>query len=150
MKLGTGVVGWHVVVRLFAACLVAMAIAGCSPSEPPTADSQARYDEGIAKLDAKDLAAARSAFAEAVRLGGLRADLHGKATLQLAYCEACLGNFQAANLLLDSLEQESPDLGDVHAMRSFVLRASGDTAGADAAFTKAKQWSPDVTLPQKP
>jgi Tfp pilus assembly protein PilF len=150
MRVGLEVEGWNVGARLLAVCLMALALAGCSEPEPPHADSLARYDEALAKLEAKDVAAARSAFAEAVALGGLRADLHAKATLQLAYCEACLGNFEEAKVLLDSLEQESPDLGEVFAMRSFVLRASGDKAEADAAWAKAKQWSPDVTLPQKP
>ncbi len=150
MRFGANVRGWSVLANVIACCLVASAVTGCSTPEPPRADSLARYDEGNAKLEAKDLASARSAFAEAVALKGLRADLHAKATLRLAYCEACLGNIEAANQLLDILEQDSPDLGDVYAMRAFVLRASGDKAGADAAWAKARQWSPNVTLPQKP
>ncbi len=136
--------------EVLALCLAALAIAGCSQPTPPHADSLARYEEGNAKLEAKDLAAARSAFAEAVALGGLRADLYAKAELRLAYCEACLGNLEAAQLLLETLEQGAPDLGDVYAMRAFVLRKSGDTAGADAAWAKARQWNSDVALPRQP
>lgn len=135
---------------VLAVLLTALLVAGCRPPEPPRADSLARYEEGNTLLAAKDVAGAREAFAAAVELGGLRADLHTTATLQLAYCEACLGNTEAAGQLLDSLEEGAPDLGALYAMRAFVFRKAGDAAKADAAWAEAQRWNPSVRMPREP
>ena len=130
--------------------LAALPSAGCRPPEPPRADSVARYEEGNTQLAAKNVAAARDAFAEAVTRGGLRTDQHTTAKLRLAFCEACLGNTEAAGQLLDSLEEGAPDLGNVYAMRAFVFRKAGDAAKAEAAWAKAQQWNPAVRMPSEP
>ena len=135
---------------VLAGLLTAWLVAGCRPPEPPRADSLARYEEGNTRLAAKDVAGAREAFAAAVELGGLRADLHTTAKLRLAYCEACLGNTEAAGQLLDSLEEGAPDLGDVFAMRAFVCRKAGDAAKAEAAWAEAQRWNPAVRMPREP
>ena len=72
------------------------------------------------------------------------------AKLRLAYCEACLGNTEAAEQLLDSLEEGSPDLGEVYAMRAFVFRKVGDAAKAEAAWAEAQRWNPAVRMPREP
>lgn len=110
----------------------------------------ARYEEAEAKFAAKDLASARDGFAEAVALGGLRPDLHAEAALRLAYCEASLGNREASEKLLDSLEEGAPNPAEVCAMRALLLRKAGDTAGADAAWARARQWDPNVDMPREP
>jgi tetratricopeptide (TPR) repeat protein len=130
--------------------LAAVALAGCDKPEPPRAESLARYEEAEVKFAAKDLPAARDAFAEAVALGGLRPDLHAEAALRLAYCEASLGNREAADKLLDSLEEGAPNPAEACAMRALLLRKAGDTAGADAAWARARQWDPAVALPREP
>lgn len=135
---------------LLAVLLAAAVAAGCRPPEPPRADSVARYEEGNTQLAAKNVAGAREAFAAAVGLGGLRPDVHATAKLRLAYCEACLGDTEAAGQLLDSLEEGSPDLGEVYAMRAFVCRKAGDAAKADAAWAEAQRWNPAVRMPSEP
>jgi tetratricopeptide (TPR) repeat protein len=132
------------------AASLAVILAGCQKPEPPRAEALARYEEAEAKFAAKDLAAAREAFAAAVTLGGLRPDLHAEAELRLAYCEACLGNHEAAINRLDSLEEAAPNPAEVCAMRTLVLRKAGDTAGAEAAWVRARQWDPAVSLPREP
>jgi len=133
-----------------AVAAVAAVAVGCRPPEPPRADALARYEEAQARLAAKDLAAAGEGFAAAVALGGLRPDLQAEAILQQAYCQACLGDLEAAGRLLDSLEEGAPDLAAVHAMRVFVLRKAGDTAKAESAWTAARRLNPGVGMPRDP
>ena len=135
---------------VLAVLLAALLAAGCRPPEPPRADSVARYEEGNTQLSAKNVAGAREAFAAGVELGGLRPDVHATAKLRLAYCEACLGNTEAAEQLLDSLEEGSPDLGEVYAMRAFVCRKAGDATKAEAAWAEAQRWNPAVRMPREP
>jgi len=143
---GPGSTGGAGLAGALTVCLAAIAVAGCQRPEPPRAEALARYEEAEAKFAAKDLAAAREAFAAAVMLGGLRPDLHAEAELRLAYCEASLGNHEAAIKLLDSLEEGAPNPAEVCAMRTLVLRKAGDTAGA----VRARQWDPAVSLPREP
>lgn len=131
---------------LGAGCLIA-SIGGCSKPPPPRGDAVAALEQADSRLAAKDLEAARAGFAEAIELGALRADLHERATLRLAYCEACLGNPQAARALLDELAEGAADMASVHAMRAFVLTQSGDAQAARAEMAKARQFDRAAEMP---
>jgi hypothetical protein len=120
---------------------------GCGGPPPPRADAVAALEQADSRFAAKDLEAARAGYAEAITLGALRADLHERATLRLAYCEACLENTQAAKALLDELAEVAADMASVHAMRAFVLTQAGDAQAARAELAKARQFDPAARMP---
>ncbi len=130
-----------------------LAVTGCGSDTGQgkvTQDSLGKFEQGRKELAAKDVAAARDSFASAAEAGGLQVDLYCEARLQQAYCHACLGDHAAAHALLDELAGGAPDLGRVHAMRSFVFLRQGTPDKAEAELQKARALTPGIAVPAAP
>jgi len=85
-----------------------------------TSTSAAKLDEGRRLLAAGDFAAARDAFAAAAGGGGLQPDFYCEARLQEAHCAARLGDYDAAEALLDDLAAGAPDLDRIEKVRALI------------------------------
>lgn len=88
--------------------------------EVVTSTSVAALEEGRRLLAAEDFAAARDAFAAAAAGGGLQPDFYCEARLQQAHCSAHLGEYDAAESLLDELAAGAPDLDRIEKVRAFI------------------------------
>ena len=134
--------GWIAI--LIASC------AGCGKAQIPAREvrgAEDAYAEAQEALKQKDYATALDQFEAAIQGGGLNPDLLSEALLRKAECHVELGNYDEAAELLDSLEDQAPELDQVHLVRCKLYAKQGDSAKARAAFDAARAINPKVEPP---
>jgi tetratricopeptide (TPR) repeat protein len=126
-------------------CFSAMLLAGCGSSNSQLAEKRVNAYEAAAKGDEafqiRDYSTAAERLASAVDGGGLNPDAYAAAAVKLAVCYGATGKFTEANDLLDKLEKGAPNLDQVYAARSFVLRKQGKAAESRAVLAKARRYN---------
>jgi predicted Zn-dependent protease len=117
----------------------------------PFATVEAYLTSGQIQLHFNRLTQAEASFRKAVAMGADRAEPR----LRLAQALRRQGRRELALKELDRVDASSPLsspyfqtlLADAAVERGLILRESGDTAGANAAFLKAKEIDPSRELP---
>lgn len=124
-------------------------LGGCS--DGPSADviegrqaAEAALTAGNQAFEAGNFDAALAELSKAVESGFLNADLYSGGAVKLAVVQAAKGDFAAADALLDDLERGAPNMDEVLAARSFVLRKLGKRNEAKAAWVEARRINPAV------
>jgi len=129
-------------------CSVVIFVAGCGSSSSELAEKRVNAYEAAANGDkafeSRDYAVAAEHLAAAVNGGGLNPDAYADAAVKLAVCYAATGKISEANEMLDKLEKGAPNLHQVYAARSFVLKKQGKAAESRAELIKAKRRNPAV------
>jgi tetratricopeptide (TPR) repeat protein len=121
-------------------------LAGCGSSEviETRENAYAAVAAGDQAFQSRDYATAAERYAVAVNGGGLNPDAYASAAVKLAVSYGALKKFDEAHAMLDKLEQGAPNLDEIHAARSFVLKKQGKAAEARAAFAKARRINPRI------
>lgn len=126
-------------------------ITGCGNSSMPKAtirEKQQSLDDAIARYANRDYNGAKEAATKAVEGGGLNVDQIGEANLILI--ESCIrtNELDRAATLIAAAETNALELSQVFVLKSMLLRAKGDEAGAQAAFEKAQEYDRNATIPE--
>lgn len=134
---------------LAAVAWVACTSSGCGSASKEAAKSRetsaAAAAEGLKAFESHDYAAAASKLAAAIDGGGLNADSYSAAAVRLAVAQAQQGQLAEADALLTKLEQGAPNVDEILAARSFLLKKQGKLAESRTALAKARQINRSVT-----
>lgn len=132
--------------KVFVFVSLALPIAGCGyrTSEEVIASRQAAqqaYDKALQGIASKDFASAKPLLDQAIDSRKLYVDVLASAYVSRAICSAAAGDFKAAHADLDEMEKGAPNLDEIFAARSFVLRKQGKTKAAKAAWARARRMN---------
>jgi tetratricopeptide (TPR) repeat protein len=120
-------------------------VPGCGGTSTETINVRETAAAALAKGDAafasRDYAGALPHLEESVNSGGLNADAYSDAAVKLVVCYGATGKYDEALKLLEILEGGAPNLDQVYAARSFVLRKQGKVAEANAALAMARRYN---------
>jgi len=123
---------------------VSFATAGCGTSSEVVQTREAAYAaaaKGNAAFASRDYAGAAEHLSAAVKGGGLNPDAYANAAVKLAVCYGATSKYDQAIALLEELERGAPNLDQIYAARSYVLRKQGKAAESRAALAKARQFN---------
>jgi len=126
--------------------------AGCGRAQIPARQvksAESAYSEAVEAQQSKDYATALELFNTAIDEAGLNPDLLGDALLRSADCHVELGNFNEAATVLDSLQENAPEMDRFHLVRCKLYVKQGDPVKARAAFDAAREINPRVEPPVK-
>jgi hypothetical protein len=102
-------------------------------------EASAALERGFKAFEQANYSAAAPDLELGVKSGGLSPDAYCSAAVKLAVCYAADGKFDEANTLLDQLERGAPNMDEVYAARSYVLKKQGKAVESRAALAKARQ-----------
>jgi len=122
--------------------VVIVALVGCGGSKEIAdrrAQASALADEGLAAFQNRDYATAIAKLSDPVEHGGLNVDAYCDAAVKLAVAYAHEGKYAEADALLTKLEQGAPNLDQIFAARSFLLKKQGKAADSRVMLAKARQ-----------
>lgn len=135
--------------HLWILAMLALAI-GCGSTqmeESKIASSEQNVAAAVVAFTSGDAAKAEKSASLAIDGGGLPVDLFVQALMVRAAARGVLGSYDTALADLDQASQGAGEMDKVHALRSLILTAKGDTAAAAEELTKAKQYNKNVKLP---
>jgi len=140
----------HCVLRTTAALLMCLTcFCGCNGGTSAEltgtrVHAQKSYSDGAEAFANRNYVAAEDNLAAAYESGGLNLDMLCDAGVKLAVCRSASGRFDEAHQLLDSLEHGAPNMDEVYAARSYILRKQGKRTEALAAWNDARQLNRGV------
>lgn len=132
------------------ALLMLVSCGGCSKSQMPASQvmsAESDYSEALEAFQAKDFATALERFNSAIEGVGLNPDLLGVALLRSADCHVELGNLEEAAAVLESLEENAPEMDQFHLVRCKLYSKQGDSTKARAEFDAARAINPRLEPP---
>lgn len=132
----------HLLVWL--ACLAAVGCGGANVDESSRQTGAEAFAAATEEFDQRSYAPAAEHFGVAIQKGGLNSDQFAEALVKRAVCWAAEGKAPEALEELDKLEANAPNLDQVFAARSFVLKKQGKPGEANAALAKARQFNRSV------
>jgi tetratricopeptide (TPR) repeat protein len=129
---------------VFAACL----LTGCGGHTEVVNTRENAY-AAVVQADqafqSRDYATAAERYDVAVNGGGVNPDVYASSSVKLAISHAMLKKFDDAIAVLDKIEQEgAPNLAEIYAARSFILKKQGKAAESRAALAKARRYNPRI------
>lgn len=136
--------------KLLMAGILCFLASGCGPAqiaESKIASSEKNVSDSVAAFASGDATQAEQSASQAIDGGGLPADLFVQALMVRAAARGVLGSHDTALADLDQAAQGAGELDKVHALRSLILAAKGDSQGAAAELAKAKQINKNVKVP---
>lgn len=125
-------------------------ISGCGSSQLPesqVASSEQSVAAAVAAFTAGDATKAEQAATQAIDGGGLPVDLFVQALMVRAASRGVLGSFDTALADLDQAAQGAGEMDKVHALKSLVFSAKGDSQAAAQELAKAKELNKTLKLP---
>lgn len=139
-----------------AACLLlllASVIAiGCSApmiAEQTVASAEQNLSASIESFNQGDFAKSEQQATAAIESRGLPVDLYAKALLVRAASRGAASKNDEALADLQEASLGAPDMDQVHAMRSLILKQKGDSTGAADEAATAKKFNASFKIPQE-
>jgi|GEM_PF-6252588 len=136
--------------KISVAATLGLLAVGCGPSqiaESKVASSEKSVADSVSAFASGDATQAEQAASQAIDGGGLPADLFVQALMVRAAARGILGSYNTALADLDQAAQGAGEMDKVHALRSLILTAKGDSPAAAAELAKAKQINKNVKVP---
>jgi Flp pilus assembly protein TadD len=132
-------------------CLLMLVLTGCGGSKidpKSVASGEAEFEQAKTMVSSGDHAGALTKLDNAIKGGGLSADLYSEAVLYRAQCHAMTGDVNAANSDLETASYGSPSEVLLEYTKGVVYDKQGKAAESKAAFAKVKKLDPSLKLPK--
>jgi tetratricopeptide (TPR) repeat protein len=118
-------------------------------AEQTVASAEQNLSSSIELFNQGDFAKSEQQATNAIESRGLPVDLYAKALLVRAASRGAASKNDEALADLQEASLGAPDMDQVHAMRSLILKQKGDSTGAAEEAATAKKFNASFKIPQE-